>query len=94
MFTPHPSHVCLFFFSPFCDSPVDQSAPDRREELGQREAGAAGEVQPGESSVGAETGRGHRSTGEGTTVCVSVRVCMRERNVKDEEEIRSGCILG
>lgn len=44
---------------------MDQSAADRREELGQREAGAAGEVQPGESSVGPETERGHCTTGEG-----------------------------
>ncbi|TMS15767.1 Protein SOGA1 [Larimichthys crocea] len=39
------------------DRPVIQSASDWREELGQREDGAAGEVQPRESSVGAETER-------------------------------------
>lgn len=56
---------------------MDQSASDRREELGQREAGAAGEVQPGESSVGAEAERGHCTTGEGmkSCVCVCVGVC-------------------
>lgn len=69
---------------------MDQSASDRREKLGQREAGAAGEVQPGESSVGAETERGHCTTGEGMMSCV----CVTERNVKDEEEIRRGGILG
>lgn len=46
---------------------TDQSAPDRREELGQGEAGAAGEVQPGESSVGAEAEGGHCPAGEGMT---------------------------
>lgn len=60
---------------------MDPSASDRREELGQREVGAAGEIQPGESSVGAETERGHRTTGEGMMNCM----CTTERNVKDEE---------
>lgn len=59
------SDVCPFSLSLRRDRPVDQSDSDRREELGQREAGAAGEVQPGESSVGAETERGHCTTGEG-----------------------------
>lgn len=54
--------------------PMDLSASTRGEELGQREAGAAGEVQSGESSVGAETEGGHCTTGEGMTGCVCV--CM------------------
>lgn len=64
----------LMIYPPCCDRPADQSASDRREELGQGEAGAAGEVQPGESSVGAETEGGHCTTGEGkrSRVCVCV----------------------
>ncbi len=61
---------------------MDQSASDWREELGQREAGTAGEVQPGESSVGAETERGHRTAGEGM-MALCVRVCVREREMSE-----------
>lgn len=51
------------------------SAADRGEKLGQGEAGAAGEIQPGESSVGAEAERGHHAAGDGRT-----RVCARVCN--------------
>lgn len=67
----------MFFSSHHSDPPVDQSAPARREELGQREAGAAGEVQPGEGSVGAASARGR--AGEGTSGCV----CDGERERHD-----------
>lgn len=64
--TSHPVCFLIHLLSPFSfNLTADQSAPDRREELGQREAGAAGEIQPGESSVGAATERGHCAAGEG-----------------------------
>lgn len=53
-------------------------ASDWGEELGQREAGAAGETESGESSVGADTERGHVTTGHGRSVCTRARV-IRER---------------
>lgn len=67
---------------------MDQSASDRREKLGQREAGAAGEVQSGESSVGAETERGHCTTGKGMMGCGCLKlcVCARERESERESE--------
>ena len=40
--------------------------------------------------MGAETERGHCTTGEGMMSCV----CVTERNVKDEEEIKEGRYLG
>lgn len=55
----------------FCCSSVIKAA-DWGEELGQREAGAAGEVESGESSVGAEAERGHITTGHGRSVCACV----------------------
>lgn len=64
------------------------SAADRGEKLGQREAGAAGEIQSGESSVGAETERGHFATGHGNT-----RVCVHSCVIRRRSEIRSDALM-